>query len=85
MVKERQYLTAIQIERGIIILIEPNGELGYYRQRGIHKLSSNIVIGKIASGELAADWERYKELPVNYSISYEDTEIMGRARASFKA
>ena len=37
----------------------------------------------IKIGALSKDWINYKELPRNYSISYEDPEIQGRALATF--
>ena len=42
MSKERQYLTAVSVINGIIILIEPNGSIGTYRQRGIQRLSKTL-------------------------------------------
>lgn len=80
---EREYVTAISIEAGIITLIEPDGELAQYRQRGIDKLSKQRVAELMGQGLLAPYWWQYKALPSNYSISFEDEEIMGRARASF--
>ena len=37
----------------------------------------------VAAGKLASYWWSCKELPSNYSISFEDEEIMGKARATF--
>lgn len=85
----REYLTAIVIRGGIIQLIKPNGEIGYYRQRGIAKYLQgfrNLLEAErslIKAGKLAKDWKKYPELPRNWSISFEDTEIMGRAYATF--
>lgn len=85
----REYLTAIVIRGGIIQLIKPNGEIGYYRQRGIDKYLQgcrNLLEAErslIKDGKLAKDWKKYPELPRNWSISFEDGEIMGRAYATF--
>lgn len=86
----REYLTAIAIRKGIIQLIKPNGEIGYYRQRGIEgylkkycQNSAEMEKSLIKSGRLVKDWRNYPELPRNWSISFEDTEIMGRAYATF--
>lgn len=81
--KEREYLTAISIDKGIILLIEPNGELAKYRQRGINQVNQALRNHLIACGMLVPNWEKFKELPRNYSIEFEDEEIMGKARATF--
>lgn len=87
---EREYLTAIAIRGGIIQLIKPNGEIGYYRQRGIDRYLMKYVQNRaemersfMKSGKLAKDWRKYSELPKNWSISFEDPEIMGRAYVTF--
>ena len=81
--KEREYLTAITVVGGIITLIDSNGSIQYYRQRGIKKLTDKQRHLLIKIGLLQRDWERYKELPGHISISFEDPSIMGRARATY--
>ena len=81
--KEREYLTAITIVGGIITLIDNNGSVQYYRQRGIKRLTDKQRHILINIGLLQRDWERYKELPSHISISFEDPSIMGRARATY--
>jgi hypothetical protein len=81
--QERQYLTAVTICAGIITLINQDGSIGYYRQRGISRLSDQQRHILISNGLLHRNWEGFKELPSNISISYEDPELMGRARASY--
>lgn len=83
MAKEREYVTAISIMSGIIQLIEPNGEIAYYRQRGMSRIPSDIMREFVLRGKVVPNWVEYKELPSNYSISFEDEDIMGKARASF--
>lgn len=80
---ERVYITAIHIDKGIIQLIEPNGKIGYYAQRGIQKYSQAQLNVLVSRGKLRKDWKTYKELPKNWSISYEEPSIMGRAYATF--
>lgn len=80
---EREYVTAVSIIGGIITLIEPTGDIGYYRQRGIEKITPEKRCTLIRIGALNIDWAKYKSLPRNYSISFEDPEIQGRALASF--
>lgn len=86
----REYITAVSIRAGIIQLIAPNGEICYYRQRGIdsylmkyYQNSTEMEKSFIKSGELAKDWRKYPELPRNWSISFEEPSIMGRAYATF--
>lgn len=80
---EREYITAISIENGIILLIEPNGQLGMYHQRGIKTLTKPEINSEIRAGRLNPNWDNFPELPRNYSISFEDPEIMGRAIATY--
>ena len=79
---ERLYLTAIEIRAGLITLIEDDGSIGYYLQRGIGRLTDREKMGLVYSGHLVKDFKNYKELPRNYSIEFEDREIMGRALAT---
>ena len=81
--KEREYLTAITVVSGIITLIDSNGIIQYYRQRGIKKLTDKQRQMLISIGLLQRDWEKFKELPSHISISFEDPSIMGRARATY--
>lgn len=83
MASNREHLTAISINRGVIMLIEPNGTVGQYRQRGIDTLTSQELISEVRSGHLIARWGDLPELPKNYSISFEDPSIMGRAFATY--
>jgi hypothetical protein len=81
--KERQYLTAVTICGGIITLIDYEGNICYYRQRGINKFTEAQRKVLISSGLLQRNWEQYKELPSHISISFEDPDIMGKARATY--
>lgn len=80
---EREYIIAISIDSGIITLIEPNGSISNYRQRGIQRLPKSIIATEIKAGNLNPLWEKIPELPRNYSIEFEDPEIMGRALATY--
>lgn len=81
--KQREYLTAITIIGGIITLLDSNGSIVYYRQRGINKIPEQQRNALISAGFLQRNWANFKELPSHISISFEDPEIMGRARASY--
>lgn len=80
---KREYLTAIYIDKGIIQLIEPDGRIGWYRQRGIQRLPESVILNLRVRGLLDNRWKQAKELPRNWSISFEDPEIMGKAQATF--
>jgi hypothetical protein len=81
--KQREYLTAVSIDKGIITLVEPDGRIGWYRQRGINRIEPAERERLIKLGALDSRWQQAKELPSNWSISFEDEEIMGKARATF--
>lgn len=81
--KERIYLMAVSISNGIITLIDEDGTIVNYRQRGIQRLSEEQQKLLIAMGMLNVRWKSYKELPKHISIYYEDEYIMGKARATF--
>lgn len=79
----RRNLTAVTIVAGIITLIDENGIMCYYRQRGITNIPPQIKLYLINAGFLHRNWNNFKELPSNISIKYEDEEILGKARATF--
>lgn len=83
MSSERLYLTAISIEAGIITLIDNNGNVVQYRQRGLNKFNENQIKKLIQYGLLNMDWKEYKELPKNISIEFEEPSIMGKAQATY--
>ena len=71
------------IDKGIIQLIKPDGNIGYYRQRGVTKYTPDQVKSFVRKGLLSKQWDKCEELPYNWSISFEDEQIMGRAYATF--
>jgi len=81
--KERVYLTAVTIECGIITLINEDGEIAHYRQRGIQRIDAKKRQLLIGYGFLHRNWNSVPELPSNYSICFEDEFIQGKARASY--
>ena len=81
--QERLYLTAISVVAGIVTLIDMDGQIVMYRQRGISKYSDKQIKVLVSTGLLHPNWKMYKELPKHISISFEDTEIMGRAQATY--
>lgn len=81
--QERQFLTAITVVAGIITLIDENGQIAMYRQRGISKYSEKQIKVLLSAGLLDPRWKMYKELPKHVSIFFEDPEIMGKAQATY--
>lgn len=81
---QREYITAISITRGLVLLIDLDGEIRAYRQRGINTLTQGEINKEVQMGRLISTWETYNELPKNYSISFEEPRIMGRAVATYQ-
>lgn len=79
----RYNLIATYIDRGVIGLILPDGNIANYRQRGIGRLSERAKSQLISMNLLRSDWMNYNELPGNFSIFFEDEEVMGKAKATF--
>lgn len=82
--KSKEYVVAIYIDRGIISLIEPDGTIGWYRQRGIQNIPKEYLDELISTGRLNDNWSMFKELPKNYYIYFEDESILGRAKPNFE-
>lgn len=80
---DRRYLTAVAIDRGIINLLDEYGRMQSFRQRGIKRIPEITRKRLVYIGELDGNWGEYKELPRDVTISFEDEDIMGKARASF--
>lgn len=81
--RNREYLVAIHIVKGIITLVDIDGQVRQYRQRGIKQIKPHVIKQLITSNKLADNWIYYKELPSHYSIYFEDEEIQGKAKATF--
>lgn len=78
-----KYLEAICIDKGVITLIEEDGEIVSYKQLGIDGLSEREKRKFIQDGILAEDIELYDTIPEDYEIYFEDEEIMGKAEKYF--
>jgi hypothetical protein len=80
---ERQYLTAVQIVNGIITLIDNDGRIARYRQRGIGQFTDDEKMLLVNRGLLDRQFMEFNELPSNISIQYECPDIQGKAQAKF--
>lgn len=77
-------ILAISVINGVITLIEPDGSIGYYRQRGIDKLTAEEIEMAIQNKILSREALSLPELPRHYEIEFEDEQIMGKAEPEFK-
>lgn len=74
----------IYIEKGVIALIEDNGEIKYYRQIGITDMPDKKIYNDIDRNKLDDEILEYKEIPKEYSIYFEDESIMGKAENTYR-
>lgn len=81
--KEKVYLTVLSIECGIITLIDQDGSIARYRQRGISNIDMDKKRILISMGMLSENWSIFPELPSLTEIYYEDLEIRGIARKTY--
>lgn len=81
---DRVYATVVQIRKGIITLIENDGSLGFYRQRGLNRLSEADKMALVQSGYLDSRYKDIRELPSKYRLKSECEEITGKPRVTFK-
>ena len=81
--QEKVFLTVIQIVAGIITLIDEEGQIVSYRQRGISKYSDRQLRVLIGAGLLDQRWRMFEEIPKNISIYYEDPEVKGKAQIRY--
>lgn len=83
-IKEKYNVLAISVDRGLITLVERDGSLATYRQRGINKLTPGQLEAAIRVGKLHPRVLNYKELPSNYDIYFEDPTVMGKPHKTFR-
>ena len=83
MKKERQWLTAVQIVDGIITLIDDNGRIVRYRQRGLGQFTEDEKKIMMNIGLLDKHATELKEIPSHISIQFECPDIQGKAQAKF--
>lgn len=81
---KREEVMVVAIYGGIIMLIEPEGSIRYYRQKGIDKLDELTIQSLIMSGKLVPDWYAYPEIPDYYDLYYEDECICGKPSKYFR-
>ncbi len=70
-------VTLVSISGGILTVVEPDGGLSNYRQRGIRELDIDTIEKEVNAGRLNANSLVMMDIPYNYVIIVEDEEIMG--------
>lgn len=78
----RVVLTAVSIYMGVIQVINKDGSIGFYAQRGIKKLKPDEQAYAIENGIINPKAFSLRELPRNYSVRFEDS-CMGRPVVNF--
>lgn len=76
-------ITCVGVYNGIVQVIEPNGNIGYYRMRGIGKLNRVQLMNLIGLGVLDRNVVNLPELPKEYHCKYEKGSGMGRCVVNF--
>lgn len=79
----REQLLVISQSKGILQVVLPDGEVGYYRQRGIQLISCDLRTKHIQNQLLDPCWKNIPELPRKYSVYCEEPTITGRAYATY--
>lgn len=67
----------VSIYKGVITVIEPDGSLSNYRQRGITCLDLDTIEKEVNAGRLNANTLDMLDLPYNYRLIADDEEIQG--------
>lgn len=78
-----EYVTVVAVQKGIIQLIEPNGNIACYRQAGITKLPLKQIRLLMINDKLDINFSAYPEIPSNYVLQCEAPEIMGKVYKDF--
>lgn len=74
---EKELVLGIAVEKGIISVIDPDGNMRMYRHPLVDKMSIDEVTSKIEKGELDADLFNYHAFPSDWEIETEEPDITG--------
>ena len=80
---EKEYMTVIRVQKGLISLIEPDGSIATYRQTRIMDLKEEDRQTYIDQGILSPDWAKYPQIPKHYLIYSENEDTEGPPRRAF--
>lgn len=76
-------LTAVAVDKGLITVINEQGHLEHYAQRGIAIYNNEQKYALVKAGKLNPAALSFKELPRNIRIQYECPDVQGRAYATY--
>jgi hypothetical protein len=79
----RHYADVINYEKGLITLVQEDGSVGVYTQRGIKELSPLEKSREVKAGRLDPNFMNFRELPGNYTLVFEAPEITGKCTATY--
>ena len=82
--KKNKVLTAISIYKGVITLIDEDGEVKHYLQRGIESMTmmKKAELGRQNLLDFDASLA-YKDLPKDISIEFEDPSVQGKVYVTY--
>lgn len=73
----RELVTGISVEKGVISVIDPNGDTKMFRHPLIGGMTPEEVKERIEKGELAENLFDFDAFPNNWEIETEEPEITG--------
>lgn len=80
---KRYYVDLVSFDKGVITVVKPDGQVGVYVQRGVHKLDMMQFRTAVGVGMLRADAMNFAEFPREFTLVNERPDIMGKVRVTF--
>lgn len=75
----------LNIDRGVISMLDEYGNLVYYKQRGIARMGKAKKEKLIMEGKLVRGVDGLRSLPERYKLVWEDGSVMQKPEETFKA
>lgn len=82
-IKDKVRVTGVWYRRGLVCVIESNGEMVVYLQKGINELTEIERHRFINYGVIVSDWKNFKVIPSNHSIITDDISVTGKIYATY--
>lgn len=73
----KETVLGIAVEKGVISVVDPDGNVRVYRHPLVDQMSIGEVTEKMQKGELAENLFDYHAFPSNWEIETEEPEITG--------
>lgn len=80
---KRYYVDLVSFDKGVITVVKPDGQVGVYVQRGVHKLDTMQFRTAVGIGMLRTDAKNFTEFPREFTLVNERPDIMGEVRVTF--